>query len=102
MTAAWEPVGSIRGPQGPQGPTGPQGPVGPPGSGEGGSGFKHLQQEASTVWDIEHSLGYDPAGVFVRALNGDVWLPITLTYPTSGQIARLTFPTTIAGTAWVS
>lgn len=88
--AQWVAIGSIRGPQG------------PPGTGEGGGGYKHLQQAAATVWDIEHDLGYDPAGAHVVATNGDVWLPTSLTFPTPGQIARLTFPQSIAGTAWVS
>lgn len=91
--ATWELVGTIRG---------PQGPPGPPGAGEGGGGIVHVQTVESTVWDIEHNLGYDPAGVHVRATNGDVWLPVHLTYPTPGVIARITFPQSIAGTAWLS
>jgi hypothetical protein len=90
---SWSVVGNIRGPEGPQGP---------PGTGGGGGGYVHDQQEATTVWDIEHNLGFDPGGVHIVALNGDVWLPVTLTYPTPGQIARVTFPTSIAGTAWLS
>jgi hypothetical protein len=92
----WTPVGNVRG------PAGPPGPPGPPGNGEGGGGYTHTQQDASTVWDIQHNLGYNPAGVRVVDTSGDVWLPVDLTYPTPGQVARLTFPQTIAGTAWLS
>jgi hypothetical protein len=98
----WVPVGAVRGPQGPPGPEGPQGPPGPPGTGEGGGGYRHDQAAPSTVWDMQHNLGYDPAGVYVRAVNGDVWLPLNLTYPTPGQVARITFNDSIAGTAWLS
>jgi hypothetical protein len=87
---AWTPVGNIRGPQG------------PPGTGEGGGGYEHAQQTPSTVWDVQHDLGFDPAGAHVVAVNGDVWLAVNLTYPTPGQVARLTFPQSIAGTAWLS
>lgn len=84
--------------EGEQGPPGEQGDSGP----QGGGGFVHSQGVASTVWDIFHSLGYDPAGIRVIAVGGDEWYPTNVIYLTPGEVTRLTFADSIVGTAWVS
>lgn len=64
--------------------------------------YRHMQEIPSTVWDIDHRLGFDPAGIRVVAVDGAVWFPMNVSYPQIGQVARLTFPDSIAGYAWVS
>lgn len=87
----------VPGPQGPQGVVGPQGPAF-----DAGGAYTHLQEVPSTVWDADHGLGFIPAGIRVRDVNGDTWFPIDITHPQPGQITRLTFPESVAGTAWLS
>lgn len=85
---------------GPQGPAGQQGPEGP--AYDGGGAYTHVQEAPSTVWDINHGLGFNPAGIRVIDVAGDHWWPLNVTHPQSGQVTRLTFPESIAGTADVS
>ena len=102
--AEWVEVGSIPagpqgpiGPQGPPGPEGPQGPLGPMPS----PGFKFTQGEVSTVWDIVHDLGFDPAGILVIDPNGDLWEPIAI-YIEPGYRVRLTFGSSVRGVVYLS
>lgn len=99
--AEWVEVGTIpqgpQGPPGPQGPAGPQGPVGPMPT----PGFKFTQPELSTVWDIVHDLGFDPAGILVVDPTGDLWEPIAI-YIETGVRVRLTFGSSVRGTAYLS
>lgn len=77
------------------------GPAGPAGSGEGGAGgYTHTQTTPSTVWDIEHSLGYRPGGIRVEAAGGDTYWP-QVTY-LSETTVRLNLPESINGTAHLS
>lgn len=85
---------------GPQGPAGQQGPEGP--AYDGGGAYTHVQEAPSTVWDIDHALGFNPAGIRVIDVAGDTWFPLNVSHPTPGQVTRLMFPESIAGTADVS
>lgn len=80
---------------------GERGPAGPPGDGAPG-GYLHTQVVPSTVWDVDHQLGFDPAAIRVVGVDGDEWWPASVTYITEGQVVRLTFNTSVAGTARVS
>lgn len=80
---------------------GPTGPAGPAGTGEGtGSAYTHTQVTPSTVWDIEHNLGYHPGGIRVEAAGGDTYWP-QVTYLTATTV-RLNLPQSINGTAHLS
>jgi len=59
------------GPQGPPGETGPQGPVGPQGP-PGGEAFVYQQVSASTVWTIQHNLGYYPSVTTVSVTTDEI------------------------------
>lgn len=85
---------------GPPGPAGQPGPEGP--AYDGGGAYQHVQEVPSTVWDADHGLGFNPAGVRVVAVNGDVWHPHQISHPQPGQITRLTFLESVAGTADLS
>lgn len=64
--------------------------------------YLHEQEIPSTVWDINHGLGFDPAGIRVEAVNGEQWLPVNVSYPQTGQVLRVEFEDSIAGKAWTS
>ena len=87
----------LPGPQGPPGQPGPEGPAY-----DGGGAYTHTQESPSTVWDVDHGLGFSPAGIRIRDVAGDYWYPLDVTHPTPGQITRLTFPESVAGTADLS
>lgn len=57
------------GPQGPQGITGPIGPQGEPGENTV-SYYRHVQGVPSSVWEVNHNLGYYPGGIVVRDSSG--------------------------------
>jgi hypothetical protein len=73
-------------------------PVVPSGPGS----YHHVQSSPSTVWDIPHHLGINPAGVQVINQDGEYEEPSQITYPSSGQVMRLWFEVSISGTADVS
>lgn len=49
----------VQGDVGPQGATGPVGPQGSPGLDSGH--YRHVQPTPSTLWTVQHNLGYRPA-----------------------------------------
>jgi hypothetical protein len=54
-----------------KGDPGPQGDQGPPGaSGSAPQAFVHTQGTSSSVWTINHNLGYNPAGIYVKDSAG--------------------------------
>lgn len=64
-------------------------------------GYTHQQTLPSTVWDITHNLGFDPAGFVVQGSNGiDYWPGVTYLVP--GVAVRLSLPDTTSGTAYLS
>lgn len=76
--------------------------VGPPGPSADTRplAYEHTQTTPSSVWDIVHNLGWKPAGVRVRDLDGNGY---------RGQIAyiddntvRITLSDSILGTAYLS
>lgn len=76
--------------------TGPQGPAG---AGNAG-GYTHTQVTASTIWTIQHNLGYAVAPTVLDS-NGQVtfgWTPAW----SNGNVLILNFPVPFAGTAHVS
>ena len=83
------------------GPRGEQGIQGVAGQNATGA-YLHAQNVASTIWVIDHHLGYDPAAIRVIDTLGDQYLAQDVVYTTPGQQLRLTFQSSIAGTARVS
>jgi len=61
----------------------------------------HTQDEALTVWVIQHDLGYDPAGITVVDEFNNVHWP-NITYPTVNSIIRLDFETPVRGVCRLS
>lgn len=64
--------------------------------------YLHEQLGSSTVWDIDHRLGYDPAAIRVLDQDGDTWMITDPQYLTPGQMLRIVFPVSITGTARLS
>lgn len=78
---------------------GPRGLAGTGGSGNGA--FIWTQTDPSTVWQFDHGLGYDPAGVHVEDETGVVHVP-QVAWPQSGITVRLTFGMAVRGSARLS
>lgn len=79
---------------------GPQGPPGTPGSGgPGGSHYEHTQTVPSATWQVAHALGYRPNISVIntggKVVYGDL-------QHDSNNLAVITFPSPIAGTATCS
>jgi hypothetical protein len=70
------------------------GPPGPPGP--SGSGYNHTQSSASTVWTINHNLGFIPTVQTVTVGGLEVMGEVQ---HTSANQTLVTFNTAIAGTA---
>lgn len=91
------------GPQGPSGATGPQGAQGQPGlpgtQGDLGGVFQYEQVQSSTVWQVDHNLGYYPNVTTVDSagtrIEGDVSYPDITT-------VTVTFSVAIGGRAYLS
>lgn len=75
-------------------------PTGTPTGGPGG--YLHVQAAPATQWDIDHSLGYDPAGIVVTDSDGFTAMGWGLVYTAPGASVRLTFDIPCAGTARLS
>jgi hypothetical protein len=60
------------------------------------------QNVPSTVWLIEHGLGFDPAGITVVDADGFQLDGYAVQYLTPGQILRLSFDISVAGVAYLS
>lgn len=58
--------------------------------------YVHEQTSQSTVWVIQHDLGYDPAGVVVTDEVGNLHWPM-VTYPSPGNIIQLSFTNPVRG-----
>jgi hypothetical protein len=66
-----------------------------------GVGFKHVQFVATTLWQIPHEMGFEPAGVTVVDNTGTPTEYDEITYPLPGLI-ELRFGVPVAGTARLS
>lgn len=71
------------------------------GGGSGGSGYMHQQVTGSTVWTIQHNLGFRPGGIVVLDEDNELTLGWTATY-SSLNVLILIFPQPVSGTAYVS
>ncbi len=60
------------------------------------------QTTPSTVWVIDHFLGFDPAGVLVVDADGFALDGVGVQYLIPGQTLRLTFDIAFAGVAYLS
>lgn len=87
-----EVVVSASGPQGPMGPPGQRGLPGAP----GGSRVEHVQSSPSSIWVVNHDLGYEPHTTVIIAgedvsLGADVFhsdpnnLTIVFSEPLTGK-----------------
>jgi len=66
-----------------------------------GVGFKHVQFVATTLWQIPHGMGFEPAGITVVDNTGTPTEYDEITYPLPGLI-ELHFGVPVAGTARLS
>lgn len=64
--------------------------------------YRHDQSTPGTVWQINHGLGYDPAGLTVISDTGDTIDDAVVQYLVAGQSMRLSFDISIAGSAYLS
>lgn len=80
------------------GPIGPPGPTGPPGVSAGS--YDHVQASPSTVWTVQHNLGYKAAGIKAFGVGG---APIngSVSY-VNNNVLLITFSEAVAGTAQIS
>lgn len=60
------------------------------------------QNVPSTVWQIDHGLGFDPAGVLVVDADGFQLDGFGVQYLIPGQALRLSFDISVAGVAYLS
>lgn len=58
----------------------------------------YVQEVPATVWQWEHTLGYDPPTVLVRDPAGLVWMA-EVDYPVAGSSVRVLLDDPMAGTA---
>lgn len=71
--------------------------------GGGGSGsYRHVQTLAATVWDVTHSLGYDPAGIRLIDHLGIERDEFAVQYMSAGSTLRLTHDLPLRGFAVLS
>jgi hypothetical protein len=63
--------------------------------------YTHTQAVASTSWTINHSLGFNPAGITVSDGAGNEVMPNDISHPTVNQTV-LSFLVAQAGTARLS
>lgn len=85
--------------QAPAGLPGPQGPPGPPGSGGAGTGYTHNQVLASSVWTINHGLGYRPAVTSYDTASDQIMGEVD---HIDANNLTITFSSAISGTAYMS
>jgi hypothetical protein len=64
--------------------------------------FTHVQDIPSTVWQITHGLGYDPAGIAVVTADGYLADGFGIQYMTAGKSLRLSFDIALSGVAYCS
>lgn len=76
-----------------------RGPKGDPGD-VAGVGFQWVQDQPASVWNIDHSLGFTPAGVLVYGDDGYQYDGFLVQH--NGSTVRLTFDIPLAGVAWLS
>lgn len=96
--------GGAQGPQGEQGEVGPQGPAGPKGDkGDPGDplnvSFTYENQPGSTIWIINHNLGYRPS-VVVQDYNKNS-IEGALEYLNANTV-KITFSAEVSGFAYLS
>jgi hypothetical protein len=60
------------------------------------------QPVPSTVWVIDHQLGFDPAGIVVVDADGFTLDGVGVQYLTPGQTLRLSMDIAVAGVAYLS
>lgn len=60
------------------------------------------QNVPSTVWLIDHGLGFDPAGIVVVDSDGYALDGFGVQYLIPGQTLRLSFDISVAGVAYLS
>lgn len=88
-------------------PVGPQDPAtaypqGQDLSVSGARAYQHTQTTPATVWQINHALGFDPAGLTIISNTGATVDGAAVQYLTPGQSLRLSFDISIAGIAYLS
>lgn len=63
--------------------------------------YSHTQAIADDTWIIDHTLGYDPAGVAVKESTGDTIFGY-VDYPIPSQRVRISFASPCSGEALLS
>lgn len=82
------------------GPAGPRGPAGQDGAAGNASNVAHVHSQStlSTVWLVQHDLGYDPAGIDVRTdADPEHRWHLRANYLVPGRTYQLTFPNDVPG-----
>lgn len=69
---------------GPRGGIGPQGPQGPAGGDTGY--YYHVQSSPSSVWTIQHNMGYRPAGIRVYDSADTQWEPGNIEHVSNNEL----------------
>ncbi len=64
--------------------------------------YRHIQEQAATVWVISHGLGFDPAGLTVISSDGFVLDDFGVQYLAAGDSLRLAFDIAVSGVAYLS
>lgn len=64
--------------------------------------WTHTQLLPATLWQINHGLGFDPAGVYVEDGEGVALEPARITHPIPGATTEIIFGLPVYGTARLS
>ena len=62
--------------------------------------YRHVQSTASTVWTINHNLGFNPNVTAVDSAGTEIW-PGDVIYLSANQL-QLTFSAAVGGEAYLS
>jgi hypothetical protein len=65
-------------------------------------GFIFYQDSPAAVWQVDHELAFDPAGIAVFSSDGYLCTDYGVQYLVAGRIVRLSFDISIAGVAYLS
>lgn len=65
------------------------------------NGYVHVQSVATSVWTVQHNLGYRPGGITVEDSSGEDWIGFEVQHIDDNELT-LTFGGAFGGVAYVS